>query len=214
MAGCSLWVVGGWVVAANHGVGVLVRPCSINGLISISTLSSTRVWPRHRVGTQQQKSGNKDPAGKADKQFWTHQSWVHGGTLMYPPTCPPTRMLRQHVSQECTSASYRIPPSSSRLICPPSSLSHAPQLKLALLLLLCTRPKHVFARHSHRQPKQVTHIYSPKHTRLVSPPPQAIQPRFPTKGKGPSKGVVFTHTSGLSTTSSNPTTFPYQRKGV
>ena len=109
---------------------------------------------------------------------------------MYPPTCPPTRMLRQHVSQECTSASYRIPPSSSRLICPPSSLSHAPQLKLALLLLLCTRPKHVFARHSHRQPKQVTHIYSPKHTRLVSPPPQAIQPRFPTKGKGPSKGVV------------------------
>ena len=21
MAGCSLWVVGGWVVAANHGVG-------------------------------------------------------------------------------------------------------------------------------------------------------------------------------------------------
>ena len=26
MAGCSLWVVGGWVVAANHGVGGYSTP--------------------------------------------------------------------------------------------------------------------------------------------------------------------------------------------
>ena len=80
-------------------VQVLVGPYSINDLIS--TLTSTRVWSQHRTGTQRQKSANGSRAGKAGQQLWTHQSWVHGGTLMYPPTCPPTRMLRHHVSPEC-----------------------------------------------------------------------------------------------------------------
>ena len=89
-----------WQTKGGAGRDLLVGTYSINAFIS--TLSSTRVWIRHRAGTQQQKRANRGQAGKAGQQFWTHQSWVHGGTLMYPPTCPPTRMLRHDVSQECT----------------------------------------------------------------------------------------------------------------
>ena len=67
----------------------MVRPCSINELICISTLSSKRVWPRHRAGTHcySRKAATKiRPAKLANSSGPTHQSWVHGGTLMYLPT--------------------------------------------------------------------------------------------------------------------------------
>ena len=58
---------------------------------------------------------NGGPAGKTGQKFWTHQSWVHDGKLMYPPTCPPTRMLRQLVSQECTQPTFGACPPSQTL---------------------------------------------------------------------------------------------------
>ena len=93
---------------------------------------------------------------------WVHQSWTHalripidvcrnqipplGGTLKYPPICPPARKLRPTVSQEC--------PTQYLHACPPA--------QAGTFLTL----------------------------HLVSPSPQAIQPRFPTKGDGSSKGAV------------------------
>ena len=93
---------------------------------------------------------------------WVHQSWTHalripidvcrnqipplGGTLKYPPICPPARKLRPTVSQEC--------PTQYLHACPPA--------QAGTFLTL----------------------------HLVSPSPQAIQPRLPTKGEGSSKGAV------------------------
>ena len=61
--------------------------------------------PDIALGLNSRKAATKIRPAKPANSSGPHQSWVHGGTLMYPPTCPPTRMLRQHVSQECTPSS-------------------------------------------------------------------------------------------------------------
>ena len=78
--------------------------CVYDFIAFLKSNASTCLRAYHRPGTQRQKSANRGPAGKAGQELGTHvlthQIWVNGGTLMYPPTCSLTRMLRHYVSQE------------------------------------------------------------------------------------------------------------------
>ena len=104
---------------------VLVGLYHVNDPIPSESARTQQQIRGHRAGTQKankrQTPTEVQPAKPANSSGLTspgptpcptksHEIWILAGTLKYPPICPPTRMLRQHVSQECTQPIRRMTP--------------------------------------------------------------------------------------------------------
>jgi hypothetical protein len=112
---------GNWVVSSTEGSMSLLRnnplyqattARSVDKVVSKEATSQidgikTCIKPRKVAPNTRTKTVELAPSMSVGTE--SHQIWVLAGILKYQPTFPPTRMLRHHVSQECTLASPTTP---------------------------------------------------------------------------------------------------------